>query len=46
MFWLLLGGRYELGTVIERGRRRSDLWLKTEMWVTGLSCGDGPEWEG
>jgi hypothetical protein len=30
-FWLLLGRKCELGMVIERGRRRSGLTLKTEI---------------
>jgi hypothetical protein len=35
----------ELERVIERGKRRSGIWLRTEVQVTGLSCDDGPEWE-
>jgi hypothetical protein len=32
--------------VVQRGRKRSCIRLKTEMQVSGLSCDDGPEWEG
>jgi hypothetical protein len=41
----LLGGKSELGRMIERGRKRSGLRLKTKMTVKSLSCDDGPGWE-
>jgi hypothetical protein len=41
----LLGGKHELGSVIERGRK-SGLRLKTEKQITEVSCDDGQEWEG
>jgi hypothetical protein len=42
----LLGGKTDLGRVIERGRRRNGFRVMTKKHVTGLSRGDGPEWEG
>jgi hypothetical protein len=45
-FWVLLGGKNELGRVIDRVRR-SGLMLNTEvqMQVIGLSCDASPEWK-